>query len=139
MIKILGLDLGSKRIGVAISDGLGITAQSMLAIEEKTADQVFEKLKVLVTENGVEKIVVGLPLNMDGTSGPQARKAESFAKDIENKFNLPVALWDERLTTAEIERVMIKADVSRGKRKKRADKLAAQVMLQSYLDAQKVK
>lgn len=130
-MRILGLDLGKKRIGVSISDGLGITAQGLDTIM-RGDDKALEKV---ISDNEVTEIVVGLPLNMDGTEGDMARDAIFFGDTIKEKFSLPVKMWDERLTTVYVERAMIEGDLSRKKRKKLSDKLAAQIILQSYLDS----
>ena len=134
-MRILGLDMGSKRIGLAVSDALGITAQGLVTLERKDEKTVLEFLKNIIKEKDVTEIVVGLPLNMDGSSGEQAKNAEGFADILKEKFGLPVKLWDERLSTMEVERIMIAGGASRAKRKKKIDKLAAQVILQGYLDS----
>ena len=134
-MRILGLDMGSKRIGLAVSDGLGITAQGVTTLERKDEKTVLEFLKNIIKEKEVTEIVVGLPLNMDGSSGEQAKNAESFADILREKLGLPVKLRDERLSTMEVERIMIAGGASRAKRKKKIDKLAAQVILQGYLDS----
>jgi len=134
-MKILGLDIGTKRIGVAISDALGITAQGVLTLIRE--EDVVTRIKEILLDQGAEKIVIGLPLNMDGSRGPQAKAALQFAETLEKSLEVPVKLWDERMSTMQVERVMIEAGVSRAKRKKKIDKLAAQVILQSYLDAHK--
>jgi len=136
-MRILGLDVGAKRVGVAVSDELKITAQGLFTIERKSDEELLNKIEELVLNNDVKEIVVGLPLNMDGSYGEQAKNAISFSDVLKEKFKLPVKLWDERMSTLEVERVMIDAGTSRKKRKKRIDKLAAQVILQSYLNAQK--
>ncbi|NQU95261.1 MAG: Holliday junction resolvase RuvX [Candidatus Omnitrophica bacterium] len=135
-MRILGLDIGSKRIGVALSDPLGITAQGLFTIEIAKVD-LYQRLEDIVKEKEVTEIVVGLPLNMNGSSGPQAEAAATFADTLKEKLNVPIKMWDERLSTMEVERVMIFGGASRSKRKKKIDKLAAQVILQSYLNAQK--
>ncbi|MFH1380630.1 MAG: Holliday junction resolvase RuvX [Candidatus Omnitrophota bacterium] len=134
-MKILALDFGDKRIGVALSDALGITAQSVGAIYRENDNYGFNFIRDLIGKEEIKEIVVGLPLNMNGSHGPAAKKAEDFADKLKNEFGLPVALWDERMTTIEAERVMIEGGASRGKRKRKIDKLAAQLILQSYLGA----
>ncbi len=134
----MGLDVGSKTIGVAISDAMGWTAQGIetIKINEQIQDFGYKRLKELIKEYEVTKVVVGLPKNMNGTIGPRGEICQEFAKNIERKFNVPVVLWDERLTTMAAERVLLEADVSRGKRKKVIDKMAAVMILQGYLDSQ---
>ena len=133
--RILGLDIGSKRIGVAISDALGITAQPLLTLE--AGEGVFDQLGEIIRKEEIKEIVVGLPLNMNGSRGPQAENAIKFADNLKDKLGMPVKLWDERLSTMEVERIMIEGGASRAKRKKKIDKLAAQVILQSYLNTVK--
>jgi len=133
-MRILAFDIGEKRIGVAISDELGITAQGLETIERKDS---LDKIKGLVSEREVGEIVVGLPLNMNGSKGPRANDALNFAEELRKELGIEVKLWDERMSTLEVERLMIQGDVSRKKRKKKIDKLAAQVILQSYLTAKK--
>ncbi|MFH1594484.1 MAG: Holliday junction resolvase RuvX [Candidatus Omnitrophota bacterium] len=135
MAKILCLDLGTKRIGVAISDDLGMIARALTTIERGSDEELFETLKRILKEESAGEIVIGLPLNMDGSHGPKAMEASSFAETLEKKLDRPVKLWDERMSTMEAERVMIEADTSRRKRKRKIDKLAACVILQSYLNA----
>jgi len=127
--------MGSKRIGVAVSDPLGITAQGLLTLEKGKDTDLIKNLRDIILKEEIKEIVVGLPLNMNGSYGPQAKSAISFADNLKDKFDMPVKLWDERMSTMEVERIMIEADVSRAKRKKKIDKLAAQVILQSYLNA----
>ena len=138
-MKILGLDIGSKRIGVAVSDALGMMAHGRPTIRRENDKEVIDELKELISNESIEKIVIGLPLNMDGSHGPQAEGATAFAKVLEDSLKIPVKLWDERMTTMQVERVMIEAGASRMKRKRKIDKLAAQVILQSYLDAHRDK
>jgi len=132
-MRILGLDLGQKRIGVAISDGLGITAQGLDTI--KREDKV--SLENIIRDREVTEIVVGLPLNMDGTKGERAEDAILFADNLKKDLSIAVKMWDERLSTLYVERAMIEGDLSRRKRKTLSDKLAAQVILQSYLDSRR--
>jgi putative Holliday junction resolvase len=136
-MKILGLDMGSKRIGVAVSDGLGITAQGFATFERESDQALIARLRDVVGREGIQEIVVGLPLNMNGSCGPQAKNAACFAEILKEKLDIPVKLWDERMSTQEVERIMVKADISRSKRKKKIDTLAAQVILQSYLNMKK--
>lgn len=133
-MRILAIDLGEKRIGIAISDELGITAQGLPTIPSTTEDENLKKIKKLVDKYNVKKIILGLPKNMNGTLGRQAEKSLSFAQKIKNIHQVPVELEDERLSTSKAERLLIQADRSRKKRKKVIDKMSAVVILQSYLD-----
>ncbi|WP_270995544.1 Holliday junction resolvase RuvX [Listeria seeligeri] len=135
-MRIMGLDVGSKTVGVAISDLLGWTAQGVetIQIDEKRKQFGYDRVKELVLEYEVEKVVVGLPKNMNNTIGPRAESSKIYAEVLEARIGLPVVLWDERLTTTAAERTLIEADVSRKKRKEVIDKLAAVMILQSYLD-----
>jgi putative Holliday junction resolvase len=130
----MGLDIGDKTIGVAVSDPLGLTAQGITTIKRLDDETDLEQLQQLIESYQVELLVVGLPKNMNGTVGPQGEKVLAFKTLLEDRFNLPVVLEDERLTTVTAERMLIDADVSRAKRKKVIDKLAASVILQGYLD-----
>ncbi len=134
----MGLDVGSKTVGVALSDAFGWTAQGLetIKINEEKQDYGFSKLGQIIKEHEVSKIVVGLPKNMNGTIGPRGEASQFFASELEKLFGLPVILWDERLTTMAAERVLLEADVSRQKRKKVIDKMAAVMILQGYLDSQ---
>lgn len=137
-MRILGLDYGSRTCGVAICDPLGITAQGLETIvrkEENKLRRTLARIEALVAEYGVEKIVLGLPLNMDDTVGPRAEKTMQFKEQLERRTGLPVILQDERLTTVEAEEVLIEAGVRRENRKQYVDKLAAVFILQAYLDA----
>lgn len=136
-MRILGLDVGTKRIGVAMSDELLITAQGSETIYRKDMKTDFGSIAKIVAENGVREIVVGLPLNMDGSEGPKAKEISLFVAELSKAVAVPIKTWDERLTTAQVERVMLAADASRARRKREADRLAAQVILQSYLDSRK--
>lgn len=134
----MGLDVGSKTVGVAISDEMGWTAQGIetIAIDEEKKRFGFERIGKIIEEYDVNKIIVGFPKNMNNTVGPRGEASISFAEKLETTFNLPVKLWDERLTTMAAERVLLEADVSRKKRKKVIDKMAAAMILQGYLDSQ---
>lgn len=132
-MRIMGLDVGEKRIGVAVSDLLGYIAQGISVVKRED----IEELKKIVGDYNIEKIVVGLPKNMDGSIGEQAKKVLAFMENLKKEINLPILTWDERLTTKEAEGVLLRADLSRAKRKKVIDKLAAVLILQSYLDSQR--
>lgn len=138
-MRSMGLDVGSKTLGVSISDAMGWTAQPIetIKINEQVKDYGYKRLKELIKEYEVTTVVVGLPKNMNGTIGPRGEISQEFAKTIEKKFKVSVVLWDERLTTMAAERVLLEADVSRGKRKKVIDKMAAVLILQGYLDSRK--
>lgn len=136
-MRIMGLDVGSKTVGVAISDPLGFTAQGVeiIRIDEEAGEFGFERLEELVKQYKVDKFVVGLPKNMNNTEGPRVEASKAYGDKINELFNIPVEYQDERLTTVQAERMLVEqADVSRGKRKKVIDKLAAQLILQNYLD-----
>ncbi|MFO1443029.1 Holliday junction resolvase RuvX [Bacillus sp. Bva_UNVM-123] len=137
-MRTMGLDVGSKTVGVAISDALGWTAQGLetIKINEEKQEFGFTKIGQIIKDHEVNKIIVGLPKNMNGTVGPRGEASQFFASELERLFGLPVVLWDERLTTMAAERVLIEADVSRKKRKKVIDKMAAVMILQGYLDSQ---
>ncbi len=136
-MRWLSLDLGERRIGIAVSDSLGITAQGVSVIDRQgSIKNDLALIKQFIHTYEVDGIVLGLPKNMNGTEGPAAEKARIFGNLLEETFSLPVILWDERLSTSFAERVMIDADLSRRKRKAKIDKLAAVVILQNYLDFQ---
>ncbi|MEQ1901755.1 MAG: Holliday junction resolvase RuvX [Devosia sp.] len=132
--KILGLDLGTKTIGVAISDGMRYSATPLetIARTKFTADAA--RLVALIAENAAVGIVLGLPLNMDGSEGPRAQSTRTFARNLSQKTPIPIAFWDERLSTAAVERMLIDADTRRDKRAEVVDKLAASYILQGFLD-----
>jgi putative Holliday junction resolvase len=130
----LGLDIGSKRIGVAISDELGITAQGLESLICKNPQEDAKRIARLAKEREVTEIVVGIPYNMNGTEGPQARKVRALMNLIMQKVDIPVNDWDERLSTVAAERTLLEADMSRAKRRKVIDKLSAVIILQGYLD-----
>ena len=136
-MRIMGLDVGSKTVGVAISDPLGFTAQGLeiIQIDAEKEQFGFERLTELVEQYKVDKFVLGLPKNMNNTSGPRVEASKAYGEKIAELFQIPVEYQDERLTTVAAERMLIEqADVSRSKRKKVIDKLAAQLILQNYLD-----
>ena len=135
-MRVLGLDYGSKRVGVALSDELQMIAQPLEFILAKPFDEFLKRLKELLTSQNVETIVVGMPRNMNGTYGPAAESAKSFANKIGAEVSQPIRTWDERLTSVEANRILIAGNVRRGKRKEKLDKMAAAILLQSFLDAQ---
>lgn len=133
-MRIMGIDLGTKTIGIAISDELGWTAQGIETINRTNDENDLERIGELIKEYHVSEIVVGYPKNMNGTVGERGQASERFAKQLTKRFQLPVHLWDERLTTVAAEKTLLDADMSRKKRKQVIDKLAAVLILQSYLD-----
>ena len=138
MTRILALDVGEKRIGLAISDGLGWTAQGLPTLSGEDKDKAICAIAEIVRERQVTEIVLGMPLNMDGTPGKRAKETALFLEDLKKEIPLPIKTWDERLSSAQAQRLMLEADLSRKKRKKKVDRLAAQLILQSYLDAKNV-
>lgn len=140
-MRIMGLDFGSKTIGVAISDPLGVTAQGIETIVRKSQNklrQSLARIEALIEEYGVEEIVLGFPKNMNNTEGERCEKTLEFKEMLERRSGLNVTLWDERLTTVEAERVLIEGDVRREHRKEHVDRLAAVLILQGYLDSIKM-
>lgn len=131
----MGLDYGDRRIGVAVSDAFRWTAQGTGVVERRRDGSELDRIAELVNEHEVSEIVVGLPKNMNGTIGPRGEICIEFAQQLQQTLNLPVHLWDERLTTVSAERTLIEADVSRKKRKLVIDKMAATLILQNYLDS----
>ncbi|MFC9418249.1 Holliday junction resolvase RuvX [Bacillus mobilis] len=136
-MRILGLDVGTKTVGVAMSDEMGWTAQGMetIRINEERGNFGFDRISELVKQYNVDKIVVGLPKNMNGTIGPRGEACQQFAENLRELLQLDVVMWDERLSTMAAERLLISADVSRKKRKQVIDKMAAVVILQGFLDS----
>jgi putative Holliday junction resolvase len=134
-MRILGLDYGSKRIGVALCDELGLTGQGLTTIIWKNRDQVLDVVAGLVRNHGVEKIVIGYPLRLDGTEGIQCEKVSRFAKLLESRLCIPVIKWDETLSSRTAEDMLIQSGMRREKRKKVVDKMAAGIILQSYLNS----
>ena len=136
-MRTLGLDVGEKRIGVALSDSEGILATALTVIERKSDDTALKNVITLAEEHEVERIVVGLPISLDGSMGPQAKRVQSFADALNERTELPVVTWDERFSTYDAERVLIEAGLKRDKRKKRLDSVAAAFILQGYIDREK--
>lgn len=132
--KILGLDLGTKTIGVAVSDGMRYSATPLETIKRTKFTQDAERIMALIAENQAVAILLGLPLNMDGTEGPRVQSTRAFARNLAQKISLPIAFWDERLSTSAVTRMMIEADLRRDRRAEVVDKLAASYILQGALD-----
>ncbi|WP_146551249.1 Holliday junction resolvase RuvX [Rummeliibacillus sp. SL167] len=139
-MRIMGLDVGSKTVGVAVSDALGWTAQGIetVKIDEENGEFGINRIQELVKQYGVTEFVVGFPKNMNNTIGPRGEASKAYAKLLENTFSMPVTLWDERLTTMAAERLLIEADVRRKNRKKVIDKMAAVMILQGFLDRKQI-
>lgn len=133
--RILALDHGTKRIGVALSDELGWTGQPLETYERRTLDADLKHIDRLVREHNVAEVVIGLPLRLNGEIGPAARSVQEFVERLERVLSVPVVTWDERMTTKSAEEVLIAADVSRKKRKGTVDRIAAAILLQSYLES----
>jgi len=134
--RIMGLDVGEKRMGVAISDPMGWTAQGVDMVRCDQPDWL-KRLQELIEQYEVDKLVVGLPRNMDGSIGEKGQICQELSRQLEERFSIPVELWDERLSTIAVERTLIDADMSRRKRRKVIDQMAASWILQGYLDAQR--
>ena len=136
--RIIGLDYGSKTVGVAVSDPLGFTAQGLETITRKDENKLrktYARIEALIREYEAEKIVLGYPKNMNDTEGERVQKTLAFKEALERRTGLEVVLWDERLTTVEAERILMDSGVRRENRKTYIDKMAAAVILQNYLDA----
>ena len=141
-MRIMGLDYGTKTVGVAISDPLGFAAQGIETIDRKEENKLrktLARIEELTKEYQVETIVLGLPKNMNNTLGERAEKTLEFKEMLERRTGLPVVMWDERLTTVEAERTLIESSVRRENRKKYIDKIAAVIILQGYLDSLSIK
>lgn len=134
-MRILALDPGTKRIGVAVSDETKTIAQPLEWIPAEPFAAFLDRLKHLLVEKEVDMVLIGLPRNMNGTYGPAAQKAEAFAAAVKSAITVPILMRDERLTTLQAHKMMIQGGVRREKRKDKADKMAAALLLQSYLDA----
>ena len=136
--SIMGLDIGDKTIGVAVSDLMGLTAQGVTTIKRVGKKKDIEAIKQIIAEKQVNKIVSGLPKNMNGTVGPQGEKVQKFCELLKEETNLPIEFWDERLSTVAAERSLIEGNVRRENRKKVIDMLAAVIILQGYLDSKRI-
>jgi putative Holliday junction resolvase len=139
MARVLGIDLGSRRIGVAVSDGLGLTAQPRTTLARHGGMRDIDAIAAAVKEADADRIVLGLPLDCEGQEGPAAQRARAFGDKLRAALHLPVELIDESFSTVEAEEVLLAADLSRARRKQVVDKLAAAVILQRWLDAQREK
>lgn len=135
MQRILALDIGEKRIGVAVSDALNITAQGLETIKRLDKESTFFRIKALAEEYDVSRIIAGMPLNMNGTKGRAGELVEEFLAGLGEKIEVPIDTIDERLTSVQGERLLLEADISRKKRRRSIDKVAAQLILQNYLDS----
>jgi putative Holliday junction resolvase len=133
-MRILGIDYGSKRLGLAMCDELGLTAQALTTITRKNRERDLKEIETVIKQYNVEKIVVGYPLRLDGTEGIQCEKVNRFVDILESRFSLPIVKWDETLSTKEAEQILIEANINRKKRKDVVDKIAAAIILQDYLD-----
>lgn len=134
MSRILGIDWGEKRIGLAVSDPLGIIATGLATVEKKSDFNLIGYLKQLISEQEIAKIILGFPKNMDGSVGPKGEEVLAFKESLEKEIDVPVILWDERLTTVSAQRSLREAKVKMKKGKKFLDKIAAVLILQNYLD-----
>lgn len=132
--KLLGLDLGTKTIGVAISDGMRYSATPLETIKRQKFTQDAERVVQLIAENNAVGLILGLPLNMDGSEGPRAQSTRAFARNLAQKTTIPIVFWDERLSTSAVTRTLIEADVRRDRRAEVVDKLAASYILQGALE-----
>jgi putative pre-16S rRNA nuclease len=135
--RVLGLDVGSKTIGLAVSDPLGITAQGLTTIRRKNKRTDFGHLAAVIQKYAIQEIVVGFPLRMSGMEGTQAEKMRGFADELSKRFQLPVHLWDERLSSAEANRVLRDSEMSIKRRREVVDRLAAVLILQGWMEARK--
>jgi putative Holliday junction resolvase len=133
-MRIMGLDIGSRTIGVAISDELGMTAQGLKTIRRRSMEEDLKEILHIIGQFEINKIVIGLPKNMDGTIGKQAEMIFQWIKAAKEKIGPPMLTWDERLSTVEASKILLEADLSRKKRKEVIDKLAAVLILQGYLN-----
>ncbi len=133
-MKFLGIDFGHKRVGLAVSDDLNITAQGLGFVHFTDICQFIRHLSQLIENKGITSIVIGNPVNMSGKDSPGSRKVKDLAEKINKELNINVNLWDERLTTVSAQRILISANITRKKRKEKVDSLAAQIMLQNFLD-----
>ena len=135
--RILGIDFGTKRIGLALSDPLGFTAQGLETLAVESKQKTLDHLSKLCKERGVDEVVVGLPVNMNGTLGPKAHETMIWVEKLRTALRIPVETWDERLTSREADRLMVETGLSRKRQKQESDRLAATIILQSYLESKR--
>lgn len=135
--RTLAFDYGDRRIGIALSDPMGMAARPLMTLTRTTWNRDLERIRAIVREHEVRRIVVGLPLDMDGGRGTRARITEVFIERLKGATGLPVIPWDERLTTVQAERILISGDVRRARRREVIDQVAAVIVLQAYLDSQR--
>ena len=136
-MRALGLDVGERRIGVAVSDPDGTVAVPVTVIERKSEAAALGEITALIRDHDIDRIIVGMPLSLDGNLGKQAETVQAFEQSLKECTDVPVVDWDERLSTLHAERMMVEAGVKRGKRKRRLDSVAAAIILQGYLDRQR--
>ncbi|MGI6114093.1 MAG: Holliday junction resolvase RuvX [Mahellales bacterium] len=133
-MRLLGLDIGDKRIGIAVSDALGWTAQGIESYTRVNKDKDIKYIHEVIDKYDAKKLVVGLPKNMDGSLGPQSEKVKAFCSSLYQYKNIDIIYWDERLSTMSAEKMLVSGDITRKKRRKVIDKIAAVIILQNYLD-----
>ena len=136
-MRILGIDFGQKRIGLAVSDLLGLTAQGLETLRVQNKEQFLNDLSKICNDQNIREIVIGLPVNMNGSLGPKAQEILKLVPAMEEKLHLPVKTWDERLTSRQAGRLMIEQGLSRKKQKETSDRLAATILLQNYLESKR--
>lgn len=138
-MRVLGLDFGTERVGVAVSDELGIIAQPIEFIHRRPIACLWERIRALHRDFSCERILVGMPRNMDGSYGQAAEAVKQFVEQLRQEMDVPIQTWDERLSSVQANRVLLQANVSRQKRRGKIDKMAAAVILQSYLDSRQLR
>ncbi len=134
-MRILALDVGEKNIGLAISDKLGLIAQGLPTLRHQTKDEDISAIANILKVHHITEVLVGIPVNLDGSLGKKAQEVAVFLEDLKKKITLPIKVWDERFTSVQAEKVLLEAGLSRKKRKRKIDQLAARLILQNYLDA----
>ena len=137
-MRILGVDLGDKRVGLAVSDALEITAHGLETLLRQNKKQLIGDLKAVCEREKASEVVIGLPINMNGTEGPKAKEARDFVAELQASLEVPVRAWDERLSSRQADRLMVEEGLSRKKQKEHSDRLAATLILQSYLEFRRV-